>query len=269
FCLSCGYSHKKVYCEIKLHEFCKHDTLEQLINRVITNNLNKSKIPSSWVYEAYGSLIESILLALGLDASCVLMNMSNCIISLEEAICCNTFECTCKNEEFDYLVDIWLKVIKTMDFKQSEQKQTAFFARKLSSLSAKNNLIEAEKEILKKSFARYQNIMREYYIMDVGLETDENRKLEKIKQYDLSEEDIEESYFVPFRFESGKLLGRKSELYQRRSLLRQYIIDWDYYTKKEKRQVGLENHFTDEELIMIQNMRMEINSTLGKVKIRN
>lgn len=102
--------------------------------------------------------------------------------------------------------------------------------------------------------------MREYQIVDVGLETKEGKKIKKITKYNLNAEEIEESFFVPLAFDQGVLLGRQSELYKRRQLLRQYIIDWDYFTDEEKD--DLQSTFTKEELYYINNSREKINETV-------
>ena len=101
---------------------------------------------------------------------------------------------------------------------------------------------------------------------DVGLETNEDRKVEKIRDYGLELEDIEESFFIPLYFDKKVLLGRKSELYKRRQLLRQYIIDWDYYTEEEKEVIKLKNKFTKEEIDIIESTRKDINKTIEKVR---
>ena len=132
-----------------------------------------------------------------------------------------------------------------------------------------NHLMNEEIEVLKKCFINYLQTVREYQIIDVGLEGNEEKKKEKIKQYNFTEEEIEESYFVPFRFEEGILLEEKSELYKRRELLRQYIIDWDYYTGEEKQEVKEEQHLTEEEFSVMEKLRKEINQmTEGIQKIK-
>lgn len=263
FCIKGGYSKKIVFSAIRLHKFFMMDTLEQLVDRILSEKENE---PSPWVYEVYGTSISSILTELGFNANSVLLDVSKRMISLEEAICFHTFKDTCRKESFNYLDECYQQLIGRLDFHKSEQQVANKIASSFVSISKRHNLIEEEKKVLKQSINNYFEKIKEYHIIDVGLEMDPNKKIEKIRRYNLPEEDIEESYFVPFRFESGKLLGRKSVLYQRRNLLRQYIIDWDYYTEEEKEQIRMDHSFTIEELGTIQNTRMEINHTLEKVK---
>lgn len=97
---------------------------------------------------------------------------------------------------------------------------------------------------------------------DVGLETKEERRIEKIKAYQMPEEDIEESFFIPLNFENGVLLGRQSELYQRRNLMRQYIIDWNEYSDDEKIEVIKTNHFNAAEVEYMERTRKEIDKAI-------
>ena len=41
-------------------------------------------------------------------------------------------------------------------------------------------------------------------MLDVGLTTKEEEKIEKIKKYRMEEQDIEESFFVPLSFDKGE-----------------------------------------------------------------
>lgn len=130
----------------------------------------------------------------------------------------------------------------------------------------KYNLTQVESKVLQNSIARYINVMIEYQIVDVGLETKDEKRIKKITKYNLNTEEIEESFFVPLAFDQGVLLGRQSELYKRRQLLRQYIIDWDYYSDEEKD--ALQSTFTKAELYYINNSRKKINETVKVLRKR-
>ena len=265
FCMERGYNYEIINKAIKLHQFCGNDTLGQLIERIRIMNKNKGEI-FSWIYEVYGPLIEQVLLELNLDSTKILQNVSNNIIPLEEAICNQIFSSAYRNKECDYLEEVYKKMIVKIDFQKTEEENAQMFAQEIVRISKRNHLIEDEKTILKDCFFEYLRIIREYQIMDVGLEEIPEEKMKKIKKYNLTEEEIEESYFVPLRFENGLLLERKSELYQRRELLRQYIIDWDYYSEEEKKDAKLEHNFTEVEFSMMEETRNEIDRTIGKMR---
>ena len=70
---------------VRLHDFCSHDTLEQLINRVITTYQQEGQhAPSTWIYEKYGNLVKHELTYLHLDSNAILKNMSQNVISLKK-----------------------------------------------------------------------------------------------------------------------------------------------------------------------------------------
>ena len=124
-----------------------------------------------------------------------------------------------------------------------------------------------ESQVLTKSIRRYFQLLGEYRILDVGLTVDQKEKIAKIKKYQMNEENIEESFFVPLFFDQGVLLGKQKKLYQRREVLRQYIIDWNYYTEEEKEL--LTTTFTKEELHYMDQSRKEIDQVIKKTKTKS
>ena len=269
FCIKEGYQYPVASKAVKLHSFLKEESLEQLINRVLLEKENKQVI-SSWIFEIYGSMMKEVLEKLNLNVEQVLRDMSKRVIPIEEAICHSIFQTTCKQEECDYLEDFYEDMIVQIDFQSKEEEIAEKVVRKIMRLGKKEHLTSEEIGVLKSCLFHYLETIREYQVIDVGLELDENKKLEKIRNYNLTEEEIEESYFAPFYFEEGILLGEKSELYRRRELLRQYIIDWDYYTEEEKEVVKEEQHFTEEEILLMETMRREINETIKESqKVKN
>ena len=58
-----------------------------LINRSLTTyNKKGQKEPATWIYEKYGNLVKHVLLHLKLDSTSILRDMTNYIMTLEEAI---------------------------------------------------------------------------------------------------------------------------------------------------------------------------------------
>ena len=86
-----------------------------------------------------------------------------------------------------------------------------------------------------------------------------------MREYHFSSEDIEESYFVTLRFYNAKKDKQEKDNY-RLELLRQYIIDWRYYSQEEKRQIIQHHHFTEEEIDYMNTARQKIDHTIYKVK---
>ena len=265
FCLENGYNYEVVSRAVRLQEFCEHDSLEQLINRSLIDYLHHGqKEPSTWVYEKYGHLVKHMLLELGLDSNRILQDMSKRVITLEEAIRHQIFLQTRKQREDDWLEELYNYLVEEINVSKDSKQTVDDIVEMYKLLVTEYHLTLEEQQLIYTAFVCYLKTMKEYQILDVGLETDEEKKLTKIKDYGLEAEDIEESYFVPLKFNQGVLLGKKSELYQRRQLLRQYIIDWDYYSEQEKQGAIIDNHFTVEEINYINTTREQINKMVKK-----
>jgi len=263
-CIQGHYNYNIIFSAVKLHSLLLSENLEALIKRITFSMQNKEKIPS-WIFEVYGPMINEILLSLNLDSKKIFKDMSEHIVPLERAICNDVFLNTCKRHECDYLEDIYKKILVKINFQASEEENAEEIVNLIVKTGKKNHLMDDEIQVLKECFINYLKKLREYQIIDVGLEENEE-KCRKIQKYNLTEDEIEESYFVPFRFESGTVLENKDELYKRRELLRQYTINWDYYTEEEKRKVKGEHHFTEEELSLMDQTRSQINEMIKKMK---
>lgn len=269
FCIKNGYNYEVIKRAIKLHEFCEHDTLEQLINRAIIDyNKKGQKGPSVWIYEKYGNLAKHILLYLNLDSKGILSDMTNYTISLEEAIRHDIFKRTNQTKENAWLEELYNFLIEEIDENKENGQTIEDIVEMFTILVKEYRLTKEEYQLLWDVFSKYVNVMKEYQKIDVGLEGNYKRKIEKIRSYGLDEEEIEESFFIPLEFDKGLLLGRQTELWKRRQLLRQYIIDWDYYTDDEKVQIKKENNFTEEEMNYIEKTRLGVNQTIEEVKKR-
>lgn len=137
---------------------------------------------------------------------------------------------------------------------------------------AQDRIVEIANQISKKYDISFSNLLfmfetvEEYELLDVGLEEDINKKIKKINQYHFDEFDIEESYFMGIAFKGNLLKEKNKEYLKRQELLRQYIIDWNYYKEEEKQQeINLQN-LTLEELEFINRSREELDTLIIKLK---
>lgn len=265
YCIEHGYNYDLISKAVRLHDFCSHDTLEQLINRVITTYQQEGQhAPSTWIYEKYGNLVKHELTYLHLDSNAILKNMSQNVISLEEAIRHDVFLKERKERTNDWLEEPYNYLVEEIDSEKGKEETEKDLVNRFYGLVEEYHLDQSEYQVLWNSISRYINTMREYQMLDVGLTTNEEEKIEKIKKYRMEEEDIEESFFVPLSFDKGVLVGRQSELYKRRNELRQYIIDWDYYSEEEKE--AWKSKFNSEELHYINKTRKDIDKTIQSVR---
>lgn len=265
YCILNGYNYEVIVRAIKLHKFLPNEDLESLINRSIVSYLKKGqKEPATWIYEKYGTLVKHILLYLNLDASKILTDMSDYTISLEEAIRHQIFLKNRIDKKNDWLEEVYNYLIEELNPNKSESDLINDLVTKYQDLLEKYKLNHSEHSVVVNSFRDYIKTIKEYQKVDVGLETDNLKKIEKIKDYGLEEEDIEESFYIPLEFDNKVLIGRKSELYKRRQLLRQYTLDWDLYTELEKEEIIKNNHFSSEEVEMINKTRKDIEEVIVK-----
>ena len=265
YCIERGYNYDVIARAVRLHEFCPHDTLEQLINRVVTTyHQEGQQAPSTWIYEKYGNLVKHELTYLHLDSNAILRNMSQNVISLEEAIRHDVFLKERKERTNDWLEEPYNYLVEEIDSEKGKEETEQDLIIRFYSLVKEYHLEQSEYQILWNSISRYINTMREYQKLDVGLTTKEEEKIEKIKKYRMEEQDIEESFFIPLSFDKGVLVGRQSELYKRRDELKKHIMGWDNYTEEEKE--ALKSKFNPEELHYINKTRKDINEAIQSVR---
>lgn len=263
FCIDNGYNYEVISRAIKLHQILPSSSLEEVMNRAIIDyNHHGQKQPSTWIYEKYGILVKHILTNLNLDSSAILRNMTENVVTLEEAIRHDSFLRCRKNNSNAWLEEPFNYLVEELDNTKEEEKVVEDIVGMGKKLIEEYHLTKEEFSILVESFGRYANAIRGYQMYDVGLEVNEERRLERIKDYNMSEEDIEESFFIPLNFENGVLLGRQSELYQRRNLMRQYIIDWKEYSNSEKIEIIKTNQFAISEVEYMERTRRQIDKAI-------
>ena len=267
FCIENGYNYEVISRAVRLHSILPNEDLESTINRVIIDyNYHGQNKPSTWIYEKYGNLVKHILTNLNLDSQAILKNMTENVVSLEEAIRHDAFLRCRENSSNAWLEEPYNYLTDELKSTEANRQIEANIIEKAKVLREDYHLTREEFSIITNAFQKYTEAIREYQMYDVGLETNFEKKQEKIKDYQMSDEDIEESFFVPLQFENGVLLGRQSELYKRRNLLRQYIIDWNEYNKAEKESISKSNKFTREEVKYIETTREEIDSLVAHNK---
>ena len=265
FCIDNGYNYEVISRAVRLHQLLPYSSLEETMNRVIIDyNHHGQHEPSTWIYEKYGTLVKSILADLNLDSSAILKNMTENVVTLEEAIRHDAF-LRCRKESTNaWLEEPYNYLVEELDNTKGQEQAEEDILVMGKILINEYHLTREEFSILVESFGRYANAIREYQMYDVGLEANEEKRMEKIKTYQMSEEDIEESFFVPLKFEDGVLLGKQSELYQRRNLMRQYIIDWNEYTDDEKIEAIKTNHFSQSEVEEMEKTRKGIDNAISR-----
>ncbi len=245
------YDSKTILKILKLHNIFKTKTFDELLQ--IVNG------KSSWIDLRYKENIEDILTFLNLDSESIIRDMNINIITLKNAIKKEVCKKNIK-KEYDFLKEFYYKLINEISINPSEEEISNNFITLIRKLS----LEKEEIEVLKKAFISYIKVIKDYYKLDVALTDNFEIKCKKIKKYHLTTEEILDSYYISFEFYNKKLMDRHSEEYYRWQLLRQYMIDWDYYTLEEKEKIR--KNFSSEEISILTKRNEEINVLIKKYK---
>ena len=267
YCIRNGYNYDVVKRIVKFHSIFPNLTLDKVIDIAINDyNTRGQNVPNRWVYESYGKLLKHKLLYLGLDSNTVIRNMTNYTLTLEEAIRSEVYRVNCKDKKYkwieelyDYLID---EVSENKDEKQTQDDLVEMFAL----IVKEYDLNMEERMFLWNMFVKYVETMKDYQIVDVGLEENEGLKLDKIKNYNFDDEMIEESYFVPFIFEGKILRPKDSKEAKRYDLLKEMIINWNNYSIEEKTKLINDNNITAEEINLITTTRSNIDNIIMQYK---
>lgn len=133
---------------------------------------------------------------------------------------------------------------------------------------AQDLIAEIANRVSKKYDISFSNILymfetlKEYELLDVGLEEDYDKKMQKIEQYCFNEFDLANSYFIVLAFKSNVLQEKTKKFLQRQELLTQNITNWHFYTEEEKQKEICSQNLTFEELEFIQRSREEMDGLI-------
>lgn len=273
FCVQNGYNYEVLARAIRLKMRADCDeSLESLVNRsIIELNTFGQKRPSNWIYTKYGNevLVKHMLLFIGFNSANILNDMSRNVISLDEAFINASFKRYSKNK-YQYLEGIYLDYIDfyhelsdddTCDCQTFEEKMVA----KAETLISYYNLNQAEFNVIRESFFCYTDAVHKFHLCDVGFEKDDDRRIHKILNYRLDSDDIEEAFFIPLKFDGKVLIGRDSDLYKRRVLLKNLTVSWNDLGEEEREKRIIQYGLTAEEVYYVDTTRKNIDRVKATV----
>ena len=272
YCIDNGLNYTVIQKAIKLRmKGLSDEELPELINRcIIEYKTSTQQRPSTWIYSKYGNeiLVSHLLTYLNLDSEAVLNDMSQNCIDLFEAIENNAFVRSSK-QQYDYLEFAYRKIVKFQKLLSQTEKDKDIVAEmvedEIAALQEEYKLTPAEVEVITTSYERYINAIEQYKLFNVGFEKDDEKRVAKIIEYGLDEDEIEEAFFMPLKFDQKALIGRDSELYRRRIILKNLTVSWDYMSDEEKESKKATHNLTSSELEFIETTRKTINETKQKV----
>ena len=276
FCHQNGYNYDVIYRAIRLKMTNKSsEELRTLIEQSISEYKNEGQsTPTTWVYSKYGDeiLAKHLLLAINLDPTSILRDMNHHPISLEEAIARDCFRKSSQNKTYIYLESIYeefTEYYRMVDCSKDFTEETASEALliKAEELIKEYHLTQEEFCVITSAFQKYTKALYEYRLCDVGFETDEKRRVEKIIEYNFDEDDIKEAIFFPLRFQDKILLGEDNETLKRRNLLKEVTILWGNSKEEEKQEIIRNFNLTREEQMYINKTHQTIDSVTKKTKM--
>ena len=158
FCIDNGYNYEVISRAVKLHQILPSSSLEEVMNRaVIDYNYHGQKRPSTWIYEKYGNLVKHILTDLNLDSGAILRNMTENVVTLEEAIRHDSFLRCRKDSSNSWLEEPFNYLVEELDNTKEEEQVVEDIVGMGKKLIEEYHLIGEEFSILVESFGRYAN----------------------------------------------------------------------------------------------------------------
>lgn len=273
YCIDNGLNYTVIQKAVKLgmRGLCQED-LQSLINRcIIEYKTNGQQRPATWIYSKYGNevLVSHLLTYLKLDSEAILHDMTKNCINLEQAMENNCFARASK-QQYDYLEFIYRDVVKAYKNASSsgiidkdELYEVSYIV--LEQKKIEFNLTDEEVSFVNRCFEHYTTAVEQYRLFDVGFEKDEDKRVQKIIDYHLDEDEIEEAFFMPLKFDQKALIGRNGELYKRRTLLKNIIVSWAYISEEEQQEKVTRYNLTTEEIKYVVETRHKIDQTKQKV----
>lgn len=271
FCLRNNLNYQVIYLAVKLKmdNLCD-ENLESLINRsIIEYNTKGQKRPATWIYSKYGNeiLVKHLLLYIGLDSAQILRDMSRKGLSLYEAVEKASFP---NNKDFNYLYGVYHQFVEFYRSVNASVEYTPETAPKAlidyaQEMIEDYHLSREEFQTINNSFKQYTAAIHNYRLFDVAFEKDPVKKVDKIIAYDLDDDDIEEAFFLPLKFNDKVLIGRDSALYQRRTLLKNLTVSWNDLGAEERTKKISNYNLISEEVQYITLTRATIDQTKEKV----
>ena len=272
FCIRNGYNYNIIIRAIKeKKEQNPNASLEELIEKSKTDyDKYGQQTPVTWIYTKYDDevLVKHLFLSLGFDYLSILRDMTENDINLNQAFENESFRLNHKDKK--YLEGIYHDLISFYHTVNTEDNLSEENASKMLIEYAENmieeyHLTKEEFQVLNTSFNHYVKAISEYQLFDIAFEQNPEVKVEKIIYYGLDEDDIEETFFIPLRFNDKVLLGKETTLYKRRTLLKNLTASWNDLTEEERTSKANAHHLTDKELEYITSTRKEIDQTKQKV----
>lgn len=268
FCIrnSLNYSVISKAVRLRMNDLSEEE-LPSLINRCITEyKINGQNKPSTWIYSKYGNelLVRHLILSLEFDPDNILRDMSKNAISIEEAFEQESIR-RYLGKDYKYLTAIYHNLVTHGNEIEFDEENLNLY---LANLTKEYHLSEEELQSITTAFSHYKNAVKKYHLFDVAFEKDNEKRVAKILEYNLSDDDIEEAFFLPLQFDEKVLIGRSSEEYHKRLVIKNLIQTWDKLSSDEQENLISNHNLTTTEVTYITSKKKTLNEVKEKVKTK-
>lgn len=272
YCVAQGYNYRVI---LKKFHQQKHSQKNQDVDHILQGVIEEyettgQNVPKVWTYGTYNNevVLSHFFMALKLDSVRMLDDIMNSSISISDAI---QKECFLqKASTYGYLEPLYqqaLTYFSEEDFHDlaADHLIPEIVVSYVATLKQEYHLTQEESTSLFASLEKYTKTMNQFYIFDVGMEKNLSQKVKKIQFYHLSEQEIEESFFVPLLFHQNIMVEKKSELAQRREILRELVGCWDSFSEEERIEQRNICRLTDDEICYITDTRQAMNQLQERI----
>lgn len=277
FCMINGLNFEIIgkVIRIKLNGLCE-ESLDSLLEKAIINYQKNGQLKLATLMQDKGDnepLVSHMLTAIGADSMRVLRDMSWYVISMEDALLRESFrKVTCGKCDYlqgilqDYVL-FYHRVVASQEEYDEEAVDDVLNLR-MEQLVDDYHLLDEEINVLKDVFNDYTTMIYRYHLFQVGFEREPEKCIQRIIDYHFDEDDVEEAFFMPIKFEKSILLNHNSKLYKRRSLLKNLTVSWNDLTLEERSNKIRSFDLTMEELSYISAKREQIDDVKEKVLLK-
>ncbi len=234
FCMRYSIDRQIMYETYRI-SYIYQKNLTDALNLIKTKKWSKKqRLASSLLCEKYGNGIEEYIIMQSLEGrETIERELKQNICSLEEAIAKTIIEENKSNlapsylEEIFYLIAIKIKAQEYISYEELEkliEKHVQYYL-----------LTGEEKEKTKTSLDRYLEYLYQYQLCDLACTKNEDRRAKKIKQYDFTDDDIIEAFFIREKLDKNSIFQKTSLSEKRRNALIYLVASWQWLKEDEKR----------------------------------
>lgn len=267
YCLRNGYNYTIVYRILKIYKELPNKSFNELIPLALDTYRKKGQNkPTMWVYEKYGVLLKHLLLLINIDSNGILYNMKKYCMSLEEAMRHEIFKRNIPNKKYKWLEELYNYLISTLDSNKKEDELTTEIANKFYILNKEYSLTEEERSILFNLLEKYIISIRKYLAYSCIFESNEELRVKKALDYQLSFTELEDAYFNSLRIQNKTILPLEHPLIKHLQLLKVYYLYFSSLPKEDQEYIIKKENLSSNDIKLMLTLKENITNLINKIK---